>query len=90
MIIPAEQLAGVKLGPREKLIVDRLQQGPATRKELGALISHDGQTYRSNAVKVSTYLGNIRWKLKPIGWTVPKHEGGNRYIERLFELKRLP
>ena len=89
MLIPPALLEEVNLGPREKLIVDRLQQGPATRKELGALFSHDGIAYRSNAIMVSTYLGNLRYKLRRIGWTVPKHEGGNKYIERLFELKRL-
>lgn len=88
-MIPKEMRSQLKLGPRENLILTRLEQGPATRKELGALFSHDGIAYRSNAVMVSTYLGNLRYKLRRIGWTVPKQEGGNRYTERLFELKRL-
>lgn len=79
-----------KLPPREKIIFDRLTEGPTDRRELASLITGSTEHSKSMVVQVSVYIGHLRKKLEPIGYTIPRNDGGNAHFNREIQLIKLP
>lgn len=71
---------GMALNNRECMLLERLQEGPATLRELATLIESDVK-------QVSSYLSIMRRKLQPLNVMITKHRGGNRNEPLLFELE---
>ena len=71
---------GKPLNNRERIILERLQEGPTTLREMATLIGSDVK-------QVSSYLSIMRHKLQTLNVTITKHRGGNRNEPLLFELE---
>lgn len=71
---------GKPLNNRERILLERLQEGPATLRELATLTMTDVK-------QVSSYLSIMRRKLQTLNVTITKHRGGNRNEPLLFELE---